>query len=68
MMPLPIEPTENESKAVVDRFAEVMATILQEAKETPDLVTGAPHTQPVRRLDEVRAARELDVAWKGDAA
>jgi glycine dehydrogenase subunit 2 len=63
-----IEPTENESKAVVDRFAEVMATILQEAKETPDLVTGAPHTQPVRRLDEVRAARELDVAWKGDTA
>ena len=63
-----IEPTENESKAVVDRFAEVMATILQEAKETPDVVTGAPHTQPVRRLDEVRAARELDVAWKGDAA
>ncbi len=63
-----IEPTENESKAVVDRFAEVMATILQEAKESPDIVTGAPHTQPVRRLDEVRAARELDVAWKGDAA
>ncbi len=63
-----IEPTESESKAVIDRFAEVMATILNEARETPDVVTGAPHTQPVRRLDEVRAARELDVAWKGDAA
>jgi glycine dehydrogenase subunit 2 len=45
-----------------------MATILQEARENPEIVTGAPHTRPVRRLDEVRAARELDVAWKGDAA
>ena len=63
-----IEPTESEPKSVIDHFAEVMATILQEAKETPDVVTGAPHTQPVRRLDEVRAARELDLAWKGDAA
>jgi glycine dehydrogenase subunit 2 len=63
-----IEPTESESKAELDRFAEVMATILQEARETPDLVTGAPHTRPVRRLDEVRAARELDLAWRGDAA
>jgi glycine dehydrogenase subunit 2 len=61
-----IEPTESESKAELDRFAEVMATILQEARETPDLVTGAPHTQPVRRLDEVRAARELDLAWTGE--
>ena len=63
-----IEPTESEPKSVIDHFAEIMATILQEAKETPDVVTGAPHTQPVRRLDEVRAARELDLAWKGDAA
>jgi glycine dehydrogenase subunit 2 len=61
-----IEPTESESKAELDRFAEVMATILQEARETPDLVTGAPHTRPVRRLDEVRAARELDLAWTGE--
>ena len=63
-----IEPTESESKAELDRFAEVMATLLQEARETPDLVTGAPHTRPVRRLDEVRAARELDLAWHGDTA
>ncbi len=63
-----IEPTESEPRAVVDHFAEVMATIRKEAQETPDVVTGAPHTRPVRRLDEVRAARELDVAWRGDAA
>ncbi|MDX1592841.1 MAG: aminomethyl-transferring glycine dehydrogenase subunit GcvPB [Gammaproteobacteria bacterium] len=61
-----IEPTESEPKAVLDHFAEVMATILAEARETPELVTGAPHTQPVRRLDEVKAARELDLAWRGD--
>jgi len=61
-----IEPTETESKAELDRFAETMADILQEANENPETVTGAPYTQPVRRLDEVKAARELDLAWKGE--
>ena len=61
-----IEPTETESKAELDRFAETMANILQESKDNLETVTGAPHTQPVRRLDEVRAARELDLAWKGE--
>jgi len=42
--------------------------ILQESNEKPETVTGAPHTQPVRRLDEVRAARELDLAWSSPAS
>ncbi len=59
-----IEPTETESKEVMDKFVEVMVQILGEAREKPDVVTGAPHTLPVKRLDDVRAARELDLAWK----
>jgi glycine dehydrogenase subunit 2 len=41
-----------------------MKEILDEARENPQLVTTAPHTTPVRRLDDVRAARELDLAWR----
>jgi glycine dehydrogenase subunit 2 len=59
-----IEPTETESKAELDAFVEAMVKIKQEAETTPDLLREAPHTQPVRRLDEVRAARELDLVWK----
>jgi glycine dehydrogenase subunit 2 len=58
-----IEPTETESKAVLDEFVNVMVKIQEESRERPDVVTGAPHTLPVRRLDDVRAARELDLAW-----
>jgi len=61
-----IEPTETEDKATLDDFIEVIAKILQEAQENPDLVKGAPHTLPVKRLDDVRAARELDLAWKAE--
>ncbi len=43
-----------------------MVRIREEAQSDPDLVTGAPHTMPVKRLDDVRAARELDLAWKPD--
>jgi glycine dehydrogenase subunit 2 len=60
-----IEPTETESKEALDEFVEAMAKILAEAKSDPDLLHGAPYTQPVRRLDDVKAARELDLAWKG---
>jgi len=64
-----IEPTETESKETLDAFVEAMAAILEEAKTEPDTVRGAPHTTPVRRLDDVRAARQLDLAWKpGQAA
>jgi len=59
-----IEPTETESKQTLDAFIAAMKEILDEARENPQLVTTAPHTTPVRRLDDVRAARELDLAWR----
>ncbi len=59
-----IEPTETESKQTLDAFVAAMKEILHEARERPELVKSAPHTTPVRRLDEVRAARELDLTWK----
>ncbi len=63
-----IEPTETEDKATLDAFIDVLSAIRAEAEATPDTVTGAPYTLPVRRLDDVRAARELDLAWKPAAA
>lgn len=62
-----VEPTETEAKEDLDRFVEIMQTIKHEAESQPDLVKQAPHTMPVRRLDDVRAARELDLAWRGPA-
>ena len=59
-----IEPTETESKAELDRFVEVMGRIRREMQEDPERLRGAPWTTPVRRLDEVRAAREPDLAWR----
>ncbi len=59
-----IEPTETESPEVLDAFVEAMAKIRAEAEQHPALVKGAPHATPVRRLDDVRAARELDLRWK----
>ena len=59
-----IEPTETESRDELDGFVAAMAEILAEADATPDLLHAAPHTLPVRRVDEVRAARELDLAWR----
>ena len=56
-----IEPTETESPEELDGFIEAMASILEEARTNPGTVTGAPHTMPVRRLDDVRAARNLDL-------
>lgn len=61
-----IEPTETESKQVLDSFVDTMILILAEAKKNPDLLKTAPHTLPVRRLDEVKAARELDLVYKND--
>ena len=63
-----IEPTETESKEALDAFVAAMAAILAEAQSEPEKVKGAPYTTPVRRLDDVRAARQLDVAWKPAAA
>jgi len=59
-----IEPTETESKQTLDAFVTAMKEILQEARTRPALVKEAPHTTPVRRLDDVKAARELDLVWK----
>jgi glycine dehydrogenase subunit 2 len=59
-----IEPTETESKDVLDAFVTAMAQIQKEAEQEPARVTSAPHTMPVRRLDDVRAARQLDLTWK----
>jgi glycine dehydrogenase subunit 2 len=59
-----IEPTETEAREELDGFVAAMQKIQQEAETNPDLLHEAPHTLPVRRLDEVRAARELDVHWQ----
>jgi glycine dehydrogenase subunit 2 len=56
---LMIEPTETESKQTLDAFADALIRIADEARTSPDLLTSAPHNAPVRRLDEVRAAKEL---------
>lgn len=61
-----IEPTESEAKEELDQFVEIMRTIKQEAENQPELVKQAPHTMPVKRLDDVRAARELDLAYKAE--
>ncbi len=58
-----IEPTETESKKVLDAFADTLIKILEEAKDNPALLQNAPHTLPVKRLDEVKAARDIDVVW-----
>jgi glycine dehydrogenase subunit 2 len=62
-----IEPTETESKETLDAFVTAMAQILSEASQEPERVTSAPHTMPVRRLDDVRAAKHLDLTWKPTA-
>ena len=59
-----IEPTETEAKEALDAFVEAMVQIREEAREEPEKVKGAPWTLPVRRLDDVRAARELDLKWE----
>lgn len=59
-----IEPTETESKETLDDFIAVMARLLQQSREDPERMKGAPYTMPVRRLDDVRAVRELDVAYR----
>lgn len=59
-----IEPAETESKETLDAFVTSMREILREIEQEPDMVKGAPHTMSVRKLDDVKAARELDLAWK----
>jgi len=59
-----IEPTETEAKCELDGFVEAMIAIGKEARENPDILHKAPHTLPVKRLDDVKAARELDLVWR----
>jgi glycine dehydrogenase subunit 2 len=59
-----IEPTETECKEELDAFISAMIAIQREAESDPERVKGAPYHRPVRRLDEVRAARDMDLAWR----
>jgi len=63
-----IEPTETEDRDTLDGFIDALCVIRDEARDSPEMVNTAPHTMPVRRLDDVRAARELDLAWQPGAA
>jgi len=58
-----IEPTETESKQTLDKFIAAMIAIRHEAETKPDLLKTAPHTMPVKRLDDVRAAKELNLRY-----
>jgi glycine dehydrogenase subunit 2 len=59
-----IEPTETETVETLDAFADALIAIAREARETPELVHEAPHTTPVRRLDEATAARQPNLRWR----
>ncbi len=59
-----IEPTETETKEELDAFVAAMAQIREEAQRDPETVKGAPYSLPVKRLDDVRAARQLDLVWR----
>jgi glycine dehydrogenase subunit 2 len=63
---LMIEPTETETKERLDHFAELVRAILDEAKDDPQVARTAPHTTPVRRLDEAAAAKRPVVRWRAD--
>ncbi len=60
-----IEPTETESKQVLDAFVASLVELRELAYSDPQQLTTAPHSTPVRRLDDVRAAKHPDLAWRG---
>jgi glycine cleavage system P protein (glycine dehydrogenase) subunit 2 len=60
---LMVEPTETETKETLDAFCDAMLAIAREAAESPELLKEAPHNRPVRRLDEVRAAKNPVVKY-----
>jgi glycine dehydrogenase subunit 2 len=62
-----IEPTETETKQELDAFVDAMTAIRDQAHSDPQKVKDAPVTTPVRRLDDVRAARQPDLAWRPDS-
>jgi len=59
-----VEPTETETKETLDAFCDAMLAIAREAAEDPQLLKDAPHHRPVRRLDEVRAAKQPVVKYE----
>jgi glycine dehydrogenase subunit 2 len=59
-----IEPTETEALEDLDAFIDALIAIRAEANDQPQTVRDAPHDLPVRRLDDVRAAKQLDLVWK----
>ena len=61
-----IEPTESEHKTKLDEFVQVMIQIAKEAKECPEHILSAPHTTPVKKIDEVTAARHPDLKYIKD--
>lgn len=61
---LMIEPTETESRATLDQFIQAFDQISREIASDPEVVRSAPHSAPVGRLDEVRAARQPDLRWR----
>jgi glycine dehydrogenase subunit 2 len=63
---LMIEPTETETTETLEGFAVAIHRIMEEARINPEMVRKAPHTTPVKRLDEVRAVKELDVCFRPD--
>jgi glycine dehydrogenase subunit 2 len=65
---LMVEPTETEAKETLDAFCDAMLAIAKEAAEKPELLKDAPHHRPVKRLDEVRAAKQPVVKYAFDEA
>ena len=59
-----IEPTETEALETLDGFVAALRTIVEEAHVDPDLLHSAPHSSPVRRLDETTAARQPNLRWR----
>ncbi|KDR94412.1 glycine dehydrogenase (decarboxylating) beta subunit [Peptoclostridium litorale DSM 5388] len=59
-----IEPTETESRETLDGFVEAMLSIAKEAKEDASILKNAPYNTEVRRLDEVKAAKDLVLKWE----
>lgn len=60
-----IEPTESENKQVLDEFVKIMIDIANESKNNPEYINDAPHSTPVKKIDEVTAARHPDLTFKG---
>lgn len=63
-----VEPTETESRETLDEFIDAMIRIAEEARENPQVLKEAPHNTPVRRIDEVLAARKPILKWQKDGA